>query len=173
LDFLMGARGPKPKPAEVRKKEGTYKPSEHGEVVVIGGRPDSLPAPAHLTEHEVALWDEVVPPLLKVGLLDAVDAFAIEALVLSVSRWREAEELLKAEGMFVSSPNGYRIAHPAIAVAQKAQAEYRSWCARFGLTPSDRIGLGMAAVRSRSLSQDLAERIGPSPRVRAKVAASE
>jgi P27 family predicted phage terminase small subunit len=169
----MGARGPKPKPAEVRKREGTYKPSEHGEVVVIGGRPDDLPAPARLTEHEAAVWSEVVPPLLAVGLLDRVDTFALEALVLCVARWREAEDLLKVEGMFVESPNGYRIAHPAVAVAQKAQAEYRSWCARFGLTPSDRIGLGMAAVRSRSLSQDLAERIGPSPRARTKVKPSE
>lgn len=169
----MGARGPKPKPAELRKLEGTYKPSEHGESVVIGGRPDALPAPDRLTEHEAAVWDEVVPPLLAVGLLDRVDTFALEALVLCVSRWREAEELLKVEGMFVQSPNGYRIAHPGIAVAQKAQSEYRSWCARFGLTPSDRIGLGMAAVRSRSLSQDLAERIGPSPRAKAKVKASE
>ncbi len=164
----MGARGPKPKPAEVRKREGTYKPSEHGEVVVIGGRPDELPAPAHLTANEARVWAEVVPSMMEVGMLDRVDGPALEALVISVARWREAEDVLKDEGLFVASPNGYRIAHPAIAVSQKAQTEYRAWCARFGLTPSDRIGLGIAAVRSRSLSQDLSERIGPSPRVKAK-----
>lgn len=165
----MGARGPKPKPAELRKLEGTYKPSEHGESVVIGGRPDALPAPDRLTEHEAAVWDEVVPPLLAVGLLDRVDTFALEALVTNVARWREAEEAVKRDGMLVMGRFDQPQAHPGIAIAQKAQAEYRSWCARFGLTPSDRIGLGMAAVRSRSLSQDLAERIGPSPRVKAKV----
>jgi P27 family predicted phage terminase small subunit len=153
--------------------EGTYKPSEHGEVIVLGGRPTDMPAPANLTEHEAAVWDEVVPPLLAVGLLDRVDAVALEAIACSVARWREAEEVLRAEGLFVASPNGYRIAHPAIAVSQKAMAEYRSWCARFGLTPSDRIGLGMAAVRSRSLSQDLSDRIGPSPRAKAKVKAGQ
>lgn len=164
----MGARGPKPKPAELRKREGTYKPSDHGEVVVLGGKPTTLPAPSNLTENEATVWDEIVPPLLEVGLLDRVDVPALEAIATSVARWREAELVLREEGLFVASPNGYRIAHPAIAVSQKAQAEYRSWCARFGLTPSDRIGLGIAAVRSRSLAQDLSDRIGPSPRVKAK-----
>lgn len=101
------------------------------------------------------------------AVLDRVDALALEAMTRSVLRWREAEQLLDVEGLFVSSPNGYKIAHPGIAVAQKAQAEYRSWCARFGLTPSDRVGLGLAQVRGHSLAQDLADKIGASPRVTA------
>lgn len=164
----MGARGPKPKPAEVRKREGTYRKSSHGEVVVLAGKPAGLAAPEHLPERVREAWDQIVPPLVDVGLLDRADAPAVEAMCYAVAQFREANEVVVAEGMFVSSPNGYKIAHPAVAVANKAAAEYRSWCARFGLTPSDRIGLGMAAVRSRSLADDLAEKIGPSPRSRAK-----
>lgn len=164
----MGARGPKPKPAEVRKREGTYRKSEHGEVVVLGGKPTALDAPAHVTERVRQAWGEIVPHLLAVGLLDRADVPALEALCSAVAQYREANEVIAAEGMFVESPNGYRIAHPAVAVANKAAAEYRAWCARFGLTPSDRIGLGIAAVRSRSLSEDLADRIGPSPRAKAR-----
>jgi P27 family predicted phage terminase small subunit len=162
----MGARGPKPKPAEVRKREGTYRQSEHGPVVVLGGKPSAFDAPAHMSDRARAAWDELVPLLVPVGLLDRADAPALEAMCCAVAQWREANDVLQAEGLFVASPNGYRVAHPAIAVANKAAAEYRSWCARFGLTPSDRIGLGIAAVRSRSLSEDLADRIGPSPRVK-------
>lgn len=164
----MGARGPKPKPAEVRKREGTYSKTAHGEVVVLGGKPATLDAPDHVTDRVRDVWAEIVPPLLAVGLLDRADVPAIEAMASAVAQFREANEVVAREGMFVASPNGYRIAHPAVAVANKAAAEYRSWCARFGLTPSDRIGLGLAAVRSRSLTEDLAEKIGPSPRVRAK-----
>lgn len=101
------------------------------------------------------------------AVLDRVDAPALEAMTRSVLRWREAEQILDVEGLFVASPNGYKIAHPAIAVAQKAQAEYRSWCSRFGLTPSDRVGLGLAVVRGKSLAQDLADKIGKSPRASA------
>ena len=164
----MGARGPKPKPAEVRKREGTYSKAKHGEVVVLAGKPSGLDAPEHVTDRVRSVWSEIVPPLVEVGLLDRADAPAIEAMCVSVAQFREANEILASEGMFVASPNGYRIAHPAVAVATKAAAEYRSWCSRFGLTPSDRIGLGMAAVRSRSLKEDLAEKIGPSPRLREK-----
>jgi len=165
---VVGARGPKPKPAEIRKREGTYRKSEHGEVVVIGGKPATLEPTSTLTDREREAWDEIVPPMLAVGLVDRVDVPALEAIAISVARWREAEEVLREEGLFVASPNGYRVAHPAIAVSQKAAAEYRSWATRFGLTPSDRVGLGIAVVRSRSLSEDLGDRIGASPRAAAK-----
>jgi len=166
----MGARGPKPKPAEIRKREGTYRKSDHGEVVVIGGKPATLEPSSNLTPRERAAWDEIVPAMTSSGLIDRVDVPALEAIAISVARWREAEEVLREEGLFVASPNGYRVAHPAIAVSQKAAAEYRSWAARFGLTPSDRIGLGLAAVRSRTLSEDLSDRIGTNPRTAAKAA---
>jgi P27 family predicted phage terminase small subunit len=154
----MGTRGPKP---AVRNADGTRRRSE---VTVIGGVNDLEPLP-HLPEHVQVVWRELVEPMRGAAILDRVDAPALEAMSRSVARWREAEQLLDVEGMFVSSPNGYRVAHPAIAVAQKAQTEYRNWCARFGLTPSDRVGLGMAVIRGKSLAQDLADKIGPSPRM--------
>ena len=166
----MGARGPKPKPAEIRKREGTYRKSSHGEVVVIGGKPATLEPSSTLTPREREAWDEIVPAMTSSGLIDRVDIPALEAIAISIARWREAEEILRDEGLFVASPNGYRVAHPAIAVSQKAAAEYRTWAARFGLTPSDRIGLGLAAVRSRTLSEDLSDRIGTNPRTAAKAA---
>lgn len=153
----MGARGPKP---AVRNPDGSKRRTE---VAIIGGLNDLEPLP-HLPMSVQAVWRELVDPMRGAAVLDRVDAPALEAMSRSVARWREAETVLDAEGMFVSSPNGYRIAHPAIAVAQKAQAEYRAWCSRFGLTPSDRVGLGMAVIRGKSLAQDLADKIGPSPR---------
>lgn len=131
---------------------------------MIGGLMDLEP-PAHLPSAVCSIWRELVEPMSGAAVLDLVDAPALEAMSRSVLRWREAEAILDVEGLFVSSPNGYRVAHPAIAVAQKAQAEYRSWCTRFGLTPSDRVGLGLAQIRGKSLAQDLREKIGSSPRV--------
>ena len=156
----MGQRGPKP---AIVTPEGKRRKSE---VAVIGGLRDLEP-PAHLPSAARVIWRELVEPMMGAAVLDRVDSPALEAMTRSVLRWREAEMVLDTEGLFVSSPNGYKIAHPAIAVAQKAQADYRSWCSRFGLTPSDRVGLGLAVVRGRSLVQDLADKIGVSPRVSA------
>lgn len=156
----MGQRGPKPAIVTVDGKR------RRSDVAVIGGLEDLEP-PAHLPSAARQVWRELVEPMMGGALLDRVDAPALEAMTRSVLRWREAEQILDVEGLFVASPNGYRVAHPAIAVAQKAQAEYRSWCARFGLTPSDRVGLGLANLRGRSLQQDLADKIGASPRVSA------
>lgn len=110
------------------------------------------------------VWSELARPMADAGLLDQVDAVALEAIARCVDRWRQAEQLLDEEGMFVASPNGYKVAHPAIAVSQKAQAEYRSWSARFGLTPIDRVSMGLAALRGKTLEQELTTKIGPSPR---------
>ena len=156
----MGQRGPKP---AVKSPDGKLRA---GSLAIVGGLCDLEP-PAHLPSAACAVWRELVEPMMGAAVLDRVDSPALEAMTRSVLRWREAELVLDTEGLFVSSPNGYKIAHPAIAVAQKAQAEYRSWCSRFGLTPSDRVGLGLAVVRGKSLAQDLADKIGASPRVSA------
>lgn len=121
-------------------------------------------APGDLPAGVRRVWTELARPMADAGLLDRVDAFALEAIARCVDRWRQAEALLDEEGMFVASPNGYKIAHPAIAVSQKAQAEYRAWATRFGLTPIDRVSMGLAALRGKSLEQELTSKIGPSPR---------
>jgi P27 family predicted phage terminase small subunit len=154
----VGARGPKP---AIEKVDGKRR---RGAVDVIGGLVDLEP-PDNLPPVVRGVWRELVEPMRGAAVLDRVDSLALEAMARCVVRWREAERVLDAEGLFVASPNGYRVAHPGIAVAQKAQAEYRSWCSRFGLTPSDRVGLGLAVVRGKSLAQDLADKIGASPRV--------
>lgn len=125
---------------------------------------DSVAAPADLPAGVRRVWTELARPMADAGLLDQVDAVALEAIARCVDRWRQAEALLDEEGMFVSSPNGYKVAHPAVAVSQKAQAEYRAWAARFGLTPIDRVSMGLAALRGKSLEQDISAKIGPSPR---------
>lgn len=154
----MGQRGPRPLP---RNADGTKRKTE---IQVIGGLRDLEPS-ASLPPHVQDVWRELVEPMRGAAILDIVDAPALEAMSRCVARWRMAEAEVDRDGPFWVLPTGHKQAHPGIAIAQKAQAEYRSWCARFGLTPSDRVGLGMAVIRGKSLAQDLADKIGPSPRV--------
>jgi len=131
---------------------------------VIGGFKDLEPMPG-LPLYVQDVWRELVEPMRGAAILDIVDAPALEAMARCVARWRMAEAEVDNDGPFWVLPTGHKQAHPGIAIAQKAQAEYRTWCARFGLTPSDRVGLGLAQIRGKTLAQDLADRIGPSPRV--------
>ena len=154
---LVGQRGPKP---AVKNPDGSARRSD---VAVIGGLVDLEPLP-HLPADVQAVWRELVAPMRGSAILDRVDAPALEAMSRCVARWRMAEAIVDEEGLFWVLRTGYKQAHPGIAVAQKAQADYRAWCGRFGLTPSDRVGLGLAVIRGKSLAQDLADKIGPSPR---------
>ncbi len=108
-------------------------------------------------------WAEIAEPMAQAGLLDKADAPALEAAARCIDRWRRAEEQLDREGLTIEAHGGEH-AHPCVAVAAKAQAEYRSWCARLGLTPVDRVSLGLASLRGQSLAQDIGDRIGTSPR---------
>jgi len=132
--------------------------------------PDALPhapvptpeAPKHLPPGVRKAWAEIAGPMAAAGLLDRADAPALEAAARCVDKWRVAEALMDKEGVVTDAYGGR--AHPAFSVAVKAQAEYRAWCARLGLTPVDRVSLGLASLRGQSLAQDIGARIGASPR---------
>jgi P27 family predicted phage terminase small subunit len=151
----MGVRGTLPK---VRAADGNVRPDARGSSPVTKlDPPESLPAGVRKA------WREIAAPMAAAGLLDRADAPALEAAARCIDRWRRAEDTLDAEGLVQESHGGTH-AHPCVAVAAKAQAEYRAWCARLGLTPVDRVSLGLASLRGQSLAQDIGARIGDSPR---------
>ena len=119
--------------------------------------PDQLPAGVRRA------WVEIAEPMAAAGLLEKADAPALEAAARCIDRWRRAEKQLDRDGLTTEAHGGEH-AHPCVAVATKAQAEYRAWCARLGLTPVDRVSLGLASLRGQSLAQDIGDRIGTSPR---------
>lgn len=200
----MGRAGPKPKPAELARADGTYRADRHGEVVVLGGRlelvdlecPESLVAldrtlAAGLLVHhgpggevlDVArpapsaalAWDDVAGPLAGADLVQRNDLPALEmmATALHAFRWAEWElELhVRATGRMTYSvgTNGALAPHPSLAIRDRAAKEFQSWAARFGATPSDRVALGIGAVKGRTMAASLEDKIGKSPRNAAAV----
>jgi P27 family predicted phage terminase small subunit len=142
---------------KVRDNAGNVRPDARGSSPVVGIEP-----PADLPAGVRKAWREIAAPMADAGLLDRADAPALEAAARCIDRWRRAEALLDEEGLVTDAHGGRP--HPAFTVATKAQAEYRSWCARLGLTPVDRVSLGLASLRGQSLAQDIGSRIGDSPR---------
>ena len=150
----MGVRGVLP---SVRDDAGNVREAARGSSPVANLEPPkSLPAGVR------SAWREIAAPMAEAGLLDRADAPALEAAARCIDRWRRAEALLDEEGLVTDAHGGRP--HPAFTIATKAQAEYRAWCARLGLTPVDRVSLGLASLRGQSLAQDIGARIGDSPR---------
>jgi P27 family predicted phage terminase small subunit len=143
---------------KVRDNAGNVRPDALGSSPVVGIEP-----PADLPAGVRKAWREIAAPMADAGLLDRADAPALEAAARCIDRWRRAEDTLDTEGLTIEAHGGVH-AHPCVAVAAKAQAEYRAWCARLGLTPVDRVSLGLASLRGQSLAQDIGARIGDSPR---------
>ena len=142
---------------QVRDGAGKVRPSAKGAAPLT-----KLEPPPDLPAGVRKAWAEIAGPMAEAGLLDRADAPALEAAARCVDRWRRAEALLDEEGLVTDAHGGRP--HPAFTIATKAQAEYRAWSARLGLTPVDRVSLGLASLRGQSLAQDIGARIGESPR---------
>lgn len=131
--------GRKAAPAGLKLIEGRGKGRDSGgrEVKPAPGfrrlppeRPDGLGPAAAL------VWDQLVGELQRLQLLKPIDGPALQMACEAYVRWQAAVDQLAAEGMTYTSDSGLVKLHPLVGVAERAAAEYRAWCAEFGLTPA-------------------------------------
>lgn len=158
--------GRKPKPVEQRRREGNPGKRKLPQPVLIAGRSAPEPPPG-LPPEALDVWHAVVPTLQQVGLLDAVDAVALEGLCVLVARAREARKLLAREGLVTKTDRGTPIVHPALRVERDAWRAFLAFAEQYALTPVARTRLGLAELQRRSLADELATSIGVNPRGRA------
>jgi P27 family predicted phage terminase small subunit len=153
-------RGRYPVPAEIRQKQGqdvSHRPVPP--VVVAGGKVDTLDPPTHLTEGQEEVWDEVVPHLGAVGLLDQVDTIMLEALCVNVDRARQAGAIIEKEGTYIKTKRGGWQVHPALRVERDAWEQARKLGEHFALTPVSRTRLGLALYQGKTLKAELESRL--------------
>lgn len=159
----MGQRGPKPLPVEVKQQRGTYRPDRE-QRVVLGERVERIDPPGWMTTDQKEIWQWKVSILTEARLLQAVDAPAVEAMVLAVDGWRQCARVIAEEGVVIDNTitGGFtqRQAHPLVSAMRGFQMDYYKWCSKFGLTPSDRTALGIQNIKGRSMQQQILSRIG-------------
>lgn len=178
---MGNARGGRARvPIEKRIQDGTYKPSRHGTSVQLAPVVHSgelLPAPRHFKTAEYRnAWRSLVEPLSDAGLLQTADAHALEMATVALVEFRQAQAMIQKDGLFVSRvfamagevPIFRNEPNPAIKLRDKAASEFRQWCARFGLTPSDRTSLGVQQIQGLTMSMELDRVLGANPRAAAK-----
>lgn len=104
-------------------------------------RPESaIPdCPAHLKGAARLEWDRVTVLLHELGVIAEIDAGGLAMLSTQWGRYVDAEVMM--EKAIIKSPNGFDVQSPWLAVSNRAQEAYKSWCSEFGLTPAARVRL--------------------------------
>lgn len=128
--------------------------------------------PQGLPEAAKAVWRSLVPELEASGLLRRVDALALEMLCVAAARARQARRELERhvrrhKSVYTTGSMGQLVEHPALGTERAYAREIARWCERFGLDAAARSRLGLAGEAGRRPEDDIAGRIGPSPRLTA------
>lgn len=136
----MGKRGPTPTPNAVKIAEGTYRRDRHGDAALVA--PGVPIKPKWLGEVGSAVWDETIEKLLAVdGLLAQMDGAALSIYCDAWEDFHDAVESINQEGAVCIGEKGGAYPHPAVGMKNQARAVIAKYEAKFGLTPSDRVGL--------------------------------
>jgi P27 family predicted phage terminase small subunit len=93
--------------------------------------------PEWLSSEALAEWERVTPGLEALDLLKLEDRAMLATYCETWSRYVDAVELIRAEGMTIENPDSGNVRrHPAVGIAAEAAGQLRSLAAEFGLTPA-------------------------------------
>lgn len=168
------ARGNPPVPLEVRKRQGgtsdrngavSHRPvPEPVRTQTLPPDAESLDLPGWVPAEGRVFARGVMRELADAGILDRVDRAAVAACAVCWARFCRAVEAVNAEGMVVLGSGGQIVESPMLAVERHERVLLLRYLEQFGLTPSARARLGLAAVQARSLQQELNATLGEKKR---------
>jgi P27 family predicted phage terminase small subunit len=133
-------RGRKPIPSrlhELNGDPGKRHRSRDGEP-----RPEALEKvpspPRHLNRRAAGVWRRIVPELISMRLISAVDGASLAAYCSAVATYQEADERLKTEKWTTSTARGGSRPNPLFKIRDEALKLVNKFAGEFGLTPSTR-----------------------------------
>jgi P27 family predicted phage terminase small subunit len=147
-----------PKPPAIRRREGNAFKRPIVDEARVGSAvatADAFAAPDYL-RPAVAVWNEIAPELVEIGLVRPVDTTAVEAMCDAVATAREAREILEAEGCVISGHRG-SVVYPAYRVWRDSWTLALRVAGEYGLTAAARLRVGAAVLHQRSLADELRE----------------
>lgn len=131
LEVEMGRRGPAPKNPDLR--------------VLHGDRRDRLPdspvpserevlPPSGMSRDALAVWEDVVPELVRMGVVAAIHAPALRVFCDAVAIHAKASNNVARRGVIVTGDKGVKVKNPALQVLRDQAAVIKSFATEFGLT---------------------------------------
>lgn len=151
----MGRRGPPPKPTALKLVSGNPggRPLNQAEPVPPAGAPDT---PAFADERALAVWQQLVPRLSRIGLARTTDGQALERYCVLLVHWRDAAAFVAKFGSVYQAKRprkkkakGARATEadveidpfrpfPQVAILARLNRELVMLEREFGLTPASR-----------------------------------
>jgi P27 family predicted phage terminase small subunit len=133
--------GRKPKPAPLKKLEGTDRKDRRN--VNAPELPVAIPLmPEWLSDQAKEAYQELSILLTDMRVLTKADRKALEMLCDAYSEYREAREIIRTEGMTYETTNKegdvMHRARPEVAIASDAFKRVKTMLGEFGLTPATR-----------------------------------
>ena len=142
-------RGRKPFPTQLHVINGN--PSKKN-LNTNEPKPKPIPpdCPAWIKPEGKKLWKQLMPELERLGLMTIVDGGAFAAACQSWAEYVGYLRVLKKNGETYEYTNKFGATNimprPEVAMKDRALANYRAFCAEFGLTPASRVRLGTKPV---------------------------
>lgn len=149
----MGARGPKPLPANVRAFTGTAHRALRAADLADGVHPEvGLPTvPHHLSPEASKEWKRITPLLLELNLLTKIDRAALELYCRAYGRLQQVERALTArqaqlvkddkdptDALVQPTPTGFLRESALSKLAAELSQQVDRYLASFGMSPSSR-----------------------------------
>ena len=138
-------RGRRPKPDQIKEAQGTLQKCRTNKK-----KPKSSGVPVSPFEAgsiAQAKWDEVVPGLQRLGLIDEIDRTALEALCWQYELATKSKQEIEQHGITLSTEHG-TIKNPACTVNSDAWAKIRSLINDLGLNYLSRQRMESKAVET-------------------------
>lgn len=139
--------GPRTRPTAIQKLMGVTRRDRlnpHEPIPPPAPESFDVPPPEILADDNAAAeWSRVVPMLRRIGVVTEAERSALIALCQQWSRYLDAHEQIRADGMVIDTENGPRVS-PLITIADKALAHCQKLWVELGLTPSGRTRLKVA-----------------------------
>lgn len=159
-------RGPKPKPVEQAKRDGT-RPSRIPNPPLRTGMNAELEMPEGFNKHQEKAWDELVSALRALDVLDSADAAMLETAAAMLGRMREARlELTRGADMIEVTQRGAAVPSPWWKIEREASLQVTRLLAELGLSPSARARLANGGTKSKKQEEALDDILGAPGRLR-------
>ena len=149
----MGARGPKPLPANVRAFTGTSHRPLRAADLADGVHPEVglPPMPQHLSREARKEWKRITPLLLELNLLTKIDRTALEIYCRAYGRLQQVERAITArqdallaagqdptDALMQPTPTGFIRESALSRQARDLAQDVDRYLASFGMSPSSR-----------------------------------